>query len=66
MLKIPTIMEIIAVTPLGYHNEAPKERHPQPLIAQTEFQRGDKYKLAALLQGKLPLDDVVHYNVFGT
>lgn len=63
-LGIPEKIEIIAVTPLGYHDETPKERPTQPIQAQTEFQRGDKYKLAALLQGKLALDTVIHYNEF--
>lgn len=62
MLSIPDQVEIVAVTPLGYHDEPPKERPVQPLEALTSFQRGDKYKLAALLKGKVPLQDVVHYN----
>ncbi len=65
MLDIPDDIEIIAVTPLGFHDEQHKERPTQPVEAHTEFQRGDKYKLAALLQGKLALKDVVHYNKFG-
>ena len=65
LLKIPELMEIVAVTPLGYHDEHPKERPIQPVEAQTGFERGDKYKLAALLQGKLALEDVVHFNEFG-
>jgi len=64
MLKIPADVEIIAVTPLGYHEEQPKERPVQPIEAQTEFRRGDKYKLAALLQGKLALEEVVHFSEF--
>ncbi len=65
ILNIPANVEIIAVTPLGYHDEQPKERPTQTLDAHTSFQRGDKYKLAALLQGKLALEDVVHFNMFG-
>jgi len=65
LLRIPARVEVVAVTPLGYHDEAPKERPVQPLEAHTGFRRGDKYKLAALLQGKLALADVVHYNGFG-
>lgn len=64
MLNIPGDVEIIAVTPLGYHEEQSKERPAQPIEAHTEFQRGDKYKLAALLQGKLALEEVVHFNEF--
>ena len=65
LLKIPEQVEIIAVTPLGFHDEEPKERPPQPIEAHTEFARGDKYRLAALLQGKLALENVVHFNEFG-
>ncbi|MBC8333515.1 MAG: nitroreductase family protein [Anaerolineales bacterium] len=65
MLGIPPEIEIIAVTPLGHHDEQPKVRPTQSLDAHTDFQRGDKYKLAALLQGKLALEDVVHFNKFG-
>jgi len=64
LLNIPDEVEIVAVTPLGYHDELPKERPAQALEALTDFQRGDKYKLAALLQGKLPLEEVVHHNRF--
>lgn len=64
LLKIPLDVEIVAVTPLGHHDEQPKERPTQPIEAHTEFQRGDKYKLAALLEGKLALEDVVHFNEF--
>lgn len=63
-LEIPTHIEIIAVTPLGYHDEAPKERPVQSLTAHTEFKRGDKYKLAALLQGKLALEKLMHFNKY--
>ncbi len=65
MLSVPEHIEIIAVTPLGYHDENPKERPVQPLEAHANFQRGDKYKLAALLQGKLAIEDIVHFNSFG-
>ncbi len=62
LLDIPDLVEIIAVTPLGYHDEPPKERPVQPVEALTGFRRGDKHKLAALLKGKLALEDVVHYD----
>jgi nitroreductase len=65
MLAVPDELEIIAATPLGYHDEPPKERPVQPLETLTGFRRGDKYKLAALLKGKLALEDVVHYNGYG-
>jgi nitroreductase len=64
ILKIPKQVEIVAATPLGYHDECSKERPIQPIKAHREFQRGDKYKLAALLQGKLALEEVVHFNEF--
>lgn len=66
LLGIPDRVEVIAVTPLGYHDEPPKERPIQPVEALTEFHRGDKHKLAALLKGKLALEDVVHYNGYGS
>jgi nicotinate-nucleotide--dimethylbenzimidazole phosphoribosyltransferase len=62
LLQIPAHIEIIAVTPLGYHQETPKERPTQPLEALVDFKRGDKYKLAALLQGKLPVKTFIHKN----
>jgi nitroreductase len=64
MLNIPEALEIVAVTPLGYHDEQPKERPRQPIQAHTKFQRGDKYKLAALLEGRLALSDLVHFNEY--
>jgi nitroreductase len=64
MLDIPDKVEVVAVTPLGYHDEPPKERPAQPLEALTEFRRRDKYKLAALLKGRLALEDVVHHNAY--
>jgi nitroreductase len=66
LLKIPEHVEIVAVTPLGHHDERPKERPIQPIEAHTEFRRGDKYKLAALLEGKLALEDVIHFNAYGS
>lgn len=64
MLNLPNKIEIIAVTPLGYHDESPKQRPAQTLETHIQFERGDKYKLAALLDGKLSLEDVVHFNTF--
>lgn len=64
LLGIPDKVEVIAVTPLGYHEEPPKERPAQPLEAVTGFRRGDAASLAALLDGKLALADVVHYNAY--
>jgi nitroreductase len=62
MLNLPDAIEVVAVTPLGYHDEPPKERPVQSLETLTGFRRGDKHKLAALLNGKLALKDIVHYN----
>jgi nitroreductase len=65
MLNVPDEVEVVAVTPLGYHDEPPKQRPVQPLEALTGFRRGDWPKLAALLKGKVALKDVVHYNGYG-
>lgn len=62
LLDIPDKIEIVAVTPLGYHQEAQKDRPIQSREVFTDFKRGDKYKLAALLDGKLPLEEVVHFD----
>ncbi len=64
MLCIPDQVEVIAVTPLGYHDEPPKERPLQPLQAVSDFRRGDAHKLAALLKGRIALADVMHYNAY--
>ena len=64
ILKIPGHVEIVAATPLGHHDEQPKERPIQPLEDHTGFRRGDKYRLAALLRGRLALDEVIHFNEF--
>ena len=53
------------MTPLGHHDEPPKERPVQSLEVLTGFRRGDKRKLAALLKGKVALKDVVRYNRYG-
>lgn len=60
MLGIPERVEIIAATPLGYHDEPPKARPPQELVHVAGFQRGDSRALGRMLKGKLPLDVVVH------
>jgi nitroreductase len=64
LLQIPDGIEIVAATPLGYHNEPAKERPVQPLDALTGYCRGDHHKLAALLKGKVPLHDVVYYDQY--
>ena len=66
MLGMPDHVEIVAVTPLRYHDELPKERPVHPLLVQTELVREDKHKIAALLQGRLALDDLVCYNEYGS
>jgi nitroreductase len=66
MLDIPNEVEIVAVTPLGYHDEPPKERPIQPMEALSGFRRGDPNKLAALLRGKVALEDVVYYDTYGS
>lgn len=64
ILRIPDRVEIVAVTPLGYHDEPPKERPVQSMELLSGFRRGDKASLAALLDGKLALDEVVHFDRF--
>ncbi len=64
LLRIPDQVEVIAVTPLGYHDEPPKERPIQDLQAVSGFRRGDAYKLAELLKGRIALADVLHYNAY--
>jgi nitroreductase len=66
MLTVPDAVEIVAVTPLGYQDEPRRERAVQPLSAHANFQRGDKHRLAALLDGRLALEDVVYYNAYGS
>lgn len=61
-LRIPDDVEIVGATPLGYHEEPAKGRPVQSLDVLTGFRRGDKHKLAALLDGKVPLDQVTHHN----
>jgi nitroreductase len=65
VLEVPDGVEIVAVTPLGYHDERRKKRPVQPLETLTTFRRGDRSRLAALLKGRLALEDVVHYDRYG-
>ena len=60
MLGIPEGVEIIAATPLGYHDEPPKPRPVQDLADVYGFRRGDSRALGRLLRGKLALEEVVH------
>ncbi|NDJ34145.1 MAG: hypothetical protein GYB64_05720 [Chloroflexi bacterium] len=62
MLGIPAHVEIVAATPLGYHDEPPKERPEQSLDVLVNYRRGDKYSLAGLLKGKLPFSTVTHFD----
>lgn len=61
LLQIPPEVEIIAATPLGYHDEAEKPRPDQARADLAGFSRGDTRALGRLLRGKLPLEEVVHY-----
>ena len=65
-LAIPVGVEIAAVTPLGYPADATpiKPRPPQTRDEVAAFGRGDRPALSALLRGKLPLDAIVHHNVW--
>jgi nicotinate-nucleotide--dimethylbenzimidazole phosphoribosyltransferase len=61
MLGVPEGVEIVAGTPLGFHDEPPKPRPEQELAALTDFRRGDSRALGRLLRGRLRLDAVVHW-----
>jgi coenzyme F420-0:L-glutamate ligase/coenzyme F420-1:gamma-L-glutamate ligase len=61
MLGVPDGVEMIAGTPLGYHDEGPKPRPEQELAAVAEFRRGDSRALGRLLRGRLPLDALTHW-----
>jgi nitroreductase len=60
LLGIPPGVEIVAATPLGYHDEPPKPRPVQELAHVAGFRRGDSRALGRMLKGKLPLGLVVH------
>ena len=60
LLGIPAGVEIIAATPLGYHDEPPKPRPVQDRADVYDFRRGDSRALGRLLRGKLALEEVVH------
>ena len=60
MLGIPEGVEIVAATPLGYHDEPPKPRPAQDRADVYGFRRGDSRALGRLLRGKLGLEEVVH------
>lgn len=62
LLAIPPVVEIVAVTPLGYSNEPSKERSHQESAAVSDFRRGDPRALRRLLRGRLSLDGLVHYD----
>ena len=65
-LAIPAGVEVAAVTPLGYPADTTpvRPRPPQTRADVAAFGRGDRPALSALLRGKLPLDEVVHHNVW--
>lgn len=65
LLKIPEELEIIAASPLGYHDQPQKKRPKQDPDVHHKFSRGDKYALASLLQGRLPWEEVTHFNYYG-
>lgn len=60
MLGIPDDVELIAATPLGYHDEPPKSRPVQDRGILAAFKRGDSRALGRLLRGRLALEEVVH------
>ena len=61
LLGIPEHVEIIAATPLGYHDEPPKPRPAQEMADVAGFTRGDSRALGRLLRGKLALGEVAHW-----
>jgi nitroreductase len=63
LLAIPAGVEIAAVTPLGYPADAVpvRPRGSQTRQELTAFRRSDPAALARLLRGKLPLEDIVHF-----
>lgn len=62
-LGIPVEVEIAAVTPLGYPADATpiRPRVPQTREELAAFRRSDQPALARLLKGKLPVEEVVHF-----
>jgi nitroreductase len=64
LLGVPEDVELIAGTPLGFHDEEPKPRPEQELAALTDFRRGDSRALGRLLRGRLRLDAVVHWEIW--
>lgn len=61
MLGIRPEIEIVAATPLGYHDEPEKPRPLQQRDDVAGFCRGDSRALGRMLRGKLPLEEVVHH-----
>ncbi len=59
-LAIPTDVEVIAATPLGYHDSPPKARPLQERATLAAFARGDRRALGRVLRGRLPLDELLH------
>ncbi len=62
MYHIPPQVEVVAVTPLAYHDEPAKQRPEQQLADLVQFQPGNGPALAKIFRGRLPLDDIVHEN----
>ncbi len=60
LFRIPPEVEVVGVTPLGYHDEPLKERPEQTMAALIEFRQGNGPALARLFRGKLPPEEVVH------
>ncbi len=61
-LQVPAGVEIVAATPLGYHDSPQKPRPEQDPAAVREFRRGDAGALKRLLRGRVPLARLVHWN----
>jgi nitroreductase len=62
MYGIPREVEVVAVTPLAYHDEPDKQRPEQQLADLIQFQPGNGPALAKIFRGRLPLSELVHEN----
>jgi hypothetical protein len=60
LLRIPADVEIVALTPVGYHDEPAKARPEQVPAAVSGFTRGDSRALGRLLRGRLPRAEIAH------
>jgi nitroreductase len=63
LLGIPEEVDLVTITPLGYHEEGEPEEPPaQTLEGIASFRRGEPATLPNLLRGRLPVQSLVHQN----